>query len=455
MEFNITDDVILPATNLADAYNSAVKQFFCFATPFVVPRLVTTPQGAIVAGVWSLLALTQCGTSPGTVPRRPFQGGQCPGVPYSFPVQFQNKDGAPFPPTVARGIGPVVEIFQQSKTGGIGMLGYRQSVGGPILELSTDTSYGTGGQPWTLISIGAASRDDGLPDTCGDPLPVTPILPPPAPAPPYPPIEYPAPDRPVYVDFQLPDLSVIAFPVWIGPFNLDASFQFPITLQINGTTFNIGQDGSAESTGEIDITEVIDTLNEILDLIVEQGYSSFDRALLQYVYDQHFEPRAVQLTSGVCGDEPSVIEVTGNGFGLLDQVLTLESAGRYAQANSLCPPVPPDPVAEELIFAASIIGDNTELFSGPVSPDVRSIRIRILSYDPNLVPQSRAFPGGDYRKFGNLSFTLEDIEGPGEYVYVQDVDQYLPLPLRGVDGKIRVQCKRSVSFEIYDTGDRY
>lgn len=451
---NLWDLPPQPLRDIRDVYLAAQRTLLCELGPYAAYVLARTPPGILVGGALLLFKALACDGDPNEVPRLQFSGGQCPTF-YTIEGTYSITN-FPGEPWIGRGLGPISSVQLVEDAPGV--------PDPPFPPRRLLVTFATGPSPvannqgglseflsWEITSV---TRDDGQPDNCGSPGPGYPVpLPNPGPGP-YPPYQWSEDDSPRYFNIELPDATVIAYPVYIGPIQVDANFQFPITIDLNGSEWNIGADLTSEPSSGGDLGEILDDLEQILDLLQNQGYTQFDRSLLEYIYGQHFAPRQIILTTGECEDPPTTVEVSGNGFGLLASALTQESFARYSQAAALCPGPPPDPVGRTLIFAASVTGNNTELFSGPIGPEVHSIEIVIEDFDPVLVPQSRAFPGGSYRKFGNLSFTLEGIDGPGDYVYIQDENQFLTLPPRGVPGRLRVQCKQSVSFGIYDTGDR-
>jgi len=110
---------------------------------------------------------------------------------------------------------------------------------------------------------------------------------------------------------------------------------------------------------------------------------------------------------------------------------------------------------EVLIFAASTTEDGREIFSGDIGTEVKSLRFRITANrNKNLRPIT-TYPSANQFKFGSISFVTKTVSGGGDYLYIFDTDTYYPLPKRGKEGRLRVLLKAGLSFEVYDTGERY
>jgi hypothetical protein len=110
---------------------------------------------------------------------------------------------------------------------------------------------------------------------------------------------------------------------------------------------------------------------------------------------------------------------------------------------------------EKQIFAATVRGGNYEIFTGDIEVDVVSLRVKVIGFDESIVPEITLFSGSNQHKFGSIGFVGSGIQGGGQYLYVYDIDTYLPLPKRGKKGRLRILFKESVSFVVYDTGERY
>lgn len=109
---------------------------------------------------------------------------------------------------------------------------------------------------------------------------------------------------------------------------------------------------------------------------------------------------------------------------------------------------------EEQIFAATVVIGGAEIFTGEIKPEVVSLRVRIDGFDEELLSKITLYPDSNQRKFGSVAFVTNSVQGGGDYIYVFDSDTYVPLPKRGKNGKLRILFKPSVSFRVFDTGER-
>lgn len=211
--------------------------------------LATFGAGFAIAAAGALTYANFCNAPlpPEARPRRPFRGGQCPGVRYNVPIYYMYRDNV---------------------NGSTGRQGGTFQVWGPITraELFIDESqFNTtffivdGSQDddvYALANEGFEIGDnmprydfipepvvctpiDGSPDLCGDP----PILPPP-----IPPGENPHPDNITYINNEGDTINVpITIRLGLPRFDVDATINVPVdlrfdldpTLNVEGT-LNIG-----------------------------------------------------------------------------------------------------------------------------------------------------------------------------------------------------------------------
>lgn len=182
-----------------------------------------------------------------------FSGGQCVGVTYRFYWVIRRKsDGALFPEAqVGGGAGAIASLSPITMSDGVS-LGYR--LVNPTFPSGVEGSLG-----YTAASAEVASfrveRQDGLPDTCGDPLP--------APDPSKP------PDINIFLPVNLPvpipptapvPLPRVPLPPWL-----------PIPLPPTGLpnpTDPTGNDPLSKGDGK-KLEEKLDKLNENLDRLAE------------------------------------------------------------------------------------------------------------------------------------------------------------------------------------------
>lgn len=125
-----------------------------------------------------------------------------------------------------------------------------------------------------------------------------------------------------------------------------------------------------------------------------------------------------------------------------------------SDARSYCLSKLVEQLPEKQIFAATVTSGGKEIFTGEIDTDVVSLRIKIDNYDEALLPKIGLFPDSNQHKFGSVAFVTSGVEGGGAYQYVYDTDTYVPLPKRGKKGRLRVLMKSTISFRIFDTGER-
>lgn len=330
-------------------------------------------------------------------------------------------------------------------------IAYLLGAGGSVVSLHQLSNLSLGTR-FVSVDLTEVVRVPAAPDAC-PPASLAPYYPLPLPDPgpgPHPP-RSPTPDGgPVRVPFQPSFGPTFDIPITIGPIEVPISFNFPITINIDGRDYSLDADGdlSPRRDGDGGLTPEQESQ-------LEKAFKDSDRELLEGVYEELFDERLIQLTTGPCGEEADSVVVLGNGIGLLASAFTQESLARYSQTQGLCPPDRPSNVSESLLFSGVAGEFGRTFYSSEFGPEVRAVRLEITGYDAAVVPDSSPFSGSGNRKYGNISCTMDGVDGPGEYVFIQAEEQYLPLPNRSRDARIRVQVRPSVSFSVYDTGERY
>jgi len=439
-----------PVSNYQDGAALATQKVVCFASPFLAGLALRTPQTALFAVPFLLYSALACGgDNNDSVPRRQFVGGQC-AVSYRIEIYWKLKD---FP-------GEEILVFQNGPVHGIELRAASPGVADPpyppfelilnVRDIQVPVANNLGGinevEDYFLVGI---SREDGGLDNCGDPPPFIPNPPADPGEPPYPPIVFPPGGGPVYIDFELPGGETVPVPFTIGPININVGELFPFNLNINGARFIVNPDFELlpEGPGGGLTEEQSEQLNEAFDEV--------DRLRLQQVHEEVFEVQTISLVGGDCGEEAETVEVSGNAFDVMAAAFTQESLRRYSQTKNLCPAPSPENVDEILLYSELVSGEDFETHSELISEDVRSVRIVITSFDPNIVPSTRIYPGAEQFKFGVVSFSVGDSSGSGPFLYLYDVETFFVLPRRSLPGRVRILAKRTVGFSVYDTGERY
>jgi hypothetical protein len=140
--------------------------------------------------------------------------------------------------------------------------------------------------------------------------------------------------------------------------------------------------------------------------------------------------------------------------GSVDESLVDMFVSSAVLASSKCEEVAPDQLPERLIFSAVVSDGGDEEFTGEIDNEVISLRVKITSYNENILPQITSYPNSNQRKFGSVAYVGPGVEGGGDYIYVFDTDTYIPLPKRGKKGRLRILFKPGTSFQVFDTGER-
>ena len=232
-----------------------------------------------------------------------------------------------------------------------------------------------------------------------------------------------------------------------GDIRIGSLLPFQFVINIGGSDFGFekGPDGVTKpmpTSPDPSVTK--DGLRELLEKIKDcvcKPAVDLDMLFLPYVKSD--ETCDVQ-TETFLVPKGSVSQAVVNKF--------IDSA---TAASNFCSDSSVEQKPEVLIFAASTTQDGREIFSGDIGPEVKSLRFRITeNRNENLRPIT-SYPAASQFKFGSISFVTKTVSGGGDYLYIFDTDTYYPLPKRGKEGRLRILLKAGLSFEVYDTGERY
>lgn len=446
---SISRPIVEPVNNYPDAASRATQKAVCFAVPFLAGLALRTPQTAAFAVPLLIYGALTCGGDgppEGAIPNRIAVGGQCPGIRYRVYLKFDYY-------TDITGNNVSTTDTNFTETGPIAVTSI-PPIG--LVNVVNDPPWAFSGTVRAFAGYGMVpdsidvyyTRFDGLPDNCGDGPPVLPN-PPSDPGPgPYPPIVYPPEGGPVYIEYEIDDSDNIFVPIYVGPISFNPEFIFPIKVNVGGIDININPDFEPEiSGGEGGLTpEQEEQLSD--------AFNSADRAKLDAISSEFFEEQTIQLTGGLCGDDPTSVVVTGNAFDVMAAAFVQESNLRYIQSRGLCPPPVPEPVEESLIFAVTATASGLEFVSGPIGPEVVRVRVQITAFNGVHVPPTSYYAKANQRKFGSVSLSYEDSKAGGDFLWLWDERTYWTLPRRGTSANIRLLISQSVSVSVFDTGDR-
>lgn len=173
-----------------------------------------------------------CNEDPANVPepQPPFNGGQCPNVLYDVSWQYKFVGNNSSTGTTQNVAGPIaLDVGQEEINGVLRNFGRIVQRAGTAQETKI-TIYQSTGDIETPLNITGVVRDDGQPDTCGDP---------PIEIPPYPPTGDTYNISPTYVDnsgntVNLNGSVTLFAPVLIAPVTVIA----PVRVSLGGVDFN-------------------------------------------------------------------------------------------------------------------------------------------------------------------------------------------------------------------------
>jgi hypothetical protein len=237
-----------------------------------------------------------------------------------------------------------------------------------------------------------------------------------------------------------------------GDIKIDSLFPLNFNIDISGTRFGFGQkpDGTLEprpvnpdlsqpATQDESVREVLKKLNRIIDCVCGPSVD------IQNLF--------LPTVSGFpdCGERIETLSVQAGSFNAEQMKRFVETA---ALAQNFCDTFPPKQLPESLIFAASTTALGHELFTPSFGPEIVSLRLKITEVRIDGPEIITLYPGAQQRKYGSVSFVLDNISGGGDYIYLFDTENYVPLPDRAKTGRLRILMKRGISFEVYDTGER-
>lgn len=87
--------------------------------------------------------------------------------------------------------------------------------------------------------------------------------------------------------------------------------------------------------------------------------------------------------------------------------------------------------------------------------DVVSVELRITQFSTREYRELSTFPLGEQRKFGSMSYCIEGLDGGDNPTYIWDRSTYFRLPKRAKPGRLKILLRPSISFELWDTGERF
>jgi hypothetical protein len=239
-----------------------------------------------------------------------------------------------------------------------------------------------------------------------------------------------------------------------GGIKIGSLFPLQFDIKIGGVRFRIGEEPDGKyklkpvnpdpngpsSETEEGIKKIEDLLKEIKKCVCKP---EVDLDLLFVPYVDASDSCKV-LTETLLVPKGSVSSST---------VRKLENSAELARMK--CEEKAPEQLAEVLLFAATTSLDGRELFTPELDLEIASVRIKITSVNNADLPIISLYPAARQRKFGSVSYVMASVSGGGDYVYIFDEDTYLPLPRHAKKGRLRILFKKGVSFEIYDTGERF
>jgi hypothetical protein len=422
----------------------------------LVGAAALTPPSALLTAGALLAAMTFCPSGPqsgplyGTGPQ--FIGGRCP-KRYLFTCTITDKNGSITSGVTGNFFGPIDRIVAPysegfGSGGGVLINGNRGNGG-------FDAAFGSSDAPYVISGV-AVRREDGNADDCGN---------------------GPSSGGQVLVNPQAGDTVdktkvvnnqnktfIIPVTFSLGGVNNTLNLNFgdikigsllPINYSINigGTRFGfeeqpdrtikprpVNPDPDEPEDKDETMRDIIRLLREVKECVCTPSVET--ESLILPLVDASVD----------CSVQTVSLEVIKDSV-LPEVVQKFISSAILAQEG--CNKLAPVQLDETLIFAATTLEDGRELFTGEIDTDVVSLRFKITSIDNASLKVLTLYPAAQQRKFGSVSFVTKSINGGGDYIYLFDTDSYIPLPKRGKKGKLRILLKSGVSFEVYDTGERF
>jgi hypothetical protein len=453
--------VIRDATSLAQNFSENSKQVLCSAAfgagAYAIggsllgfPPL--TPAGALVTGGALLAALTLCPSGAsgdavfGTPP--PFQGGQCP-VQYYVKVDLAYADGHhEYPEQVVYGRVKGLDFVDPPGPPAYGLYLLTGSASDPnaVLFLAIYLGPQSNISSYSIIQL---SRMDGNPDDCGNlPRSGGQIVRSPGSGDTLNPstvIDNRDYSTVIPVEFNLGGISN-TLNLRFGEIRIGSLLPLNFNINIGGADYRFRQkpDGDLEpvetnpdSSGASDRTEEL--LKKIKECVCTPAVD-LDLLLLPVVSD------------GVGCELVTETLLVPKGSVSDAQFERLVASANLAREGCLAKNV--EQLPQSLIFSASTTDDGREIFTGKIKPDVISLILKITEIRESGPPKINLYAASNQRKFGSVSFVTDGVSGGGDYIYVFDEETYLPLPVRGKEGRLRILMKKGLTFEVYDSGER-
>jgi hypothetical protein len=460
-------------TNLGDAVAKGVINALCRGAPLLagyglltgnLPALAFGAGGSIACGL-PIVPLEEV-PPPAFLP---FVGGQCR-VLYRVFVRrrVSNADSCS---VVSEGVSDVVALGPISirtgsnNTANTRCLGEVRTISDQYLEI-VDGNGGVvqqfgGGWPdlGDFVAVEGIVRLDGGLDDCGNPPLQNPVLPPGITLPPgypdnpvIPRVDVPVPYRP---PGSPPGKPPVIIPIPVGPiilppiiapsFNPSIPINVPVSIPV-----------SISPNVSITIPVQIGPSGEIRtppDLICPCEYGEeepsgapncpelIDIEVPYYSCDSGGEFLSSTL-SVVRSTLPS------------DLLSDLLSSSNLAQIG--CESIAPDQLP-----AVRLESSRTPDFGSPpyysvlLPEDVVSVELRITEFSPREYRELSTFPLGEQRKFGSMSYCIDGVDGGDNPTYIWDTSTYFRLPKRAKPGRLKILLRPSISFELWDTGERF
>ena len=411
-----------------------------------------SPAGALVTGGSLLAALALCPNNAngdlilGSPPN--FVGGQCL-TTYNYSYSYRPSGGGD--PTTAGGelgVGPisVFEFVQKNDSFGRFAWFLRKQSGSETTPV--DISLGLTVSAWTLSDL-RLSRQDGLPDNCGDkPRTGGQIVRNPSsgdtlnPATVVDNRDY---STVIPVEFNLGGISSV-LNLSFGPIRIGSLFPLNFNIKIGDSDYKFKQrpDGVLEpvetSPDPDGVTDRIeDILKEIRGCVCTPAVD-LDMLLLPTVSNEQ-----------TCSIETETLLVPKGSVSDAQFERFVASANLAKQA---CENNEVEQLPMELIYSASTTQDGREIFTGKIKPEVVSLFLKITEIRDDGPEKINLYQASNQRKFGSVSFVTDGVVGGGDYIYIFDQETYIPLPRRGKEGRLRILMKKGLTFEVYDAGER-
>jgi hypothetical protein len=310
---------------------------------------------------------------------------------------------------------------------------------------------------WEYLEI---TRADGLPDDCGSSPPSWNGTPEGALLPPGWPDSPTIPGKKVEVPY-LPESDTSGKNPWKLPIAI-LPIILPVRILANGE-IRIPIDAPISIKGELDLLPDANISGELNIQLDSEGNLRTEPDLLPEEKEEEKKEPApaltlLQLPYGECGEEGGNVEFAS--VLALPQSIAPGLPQLLAQSAQLavraCDIKKKEPVPPIRITSQSSPDHRGHVWSVELTdPDTRVVRLKIIQVRDKNIRETSHFPGSGQRLYGALGWCLEGGMGGGEPMEVWDLATDLYVPPASLPRFVKILARGALSWELWDTGDRF